>query len=286
MALKVRDSVGGPQEAVSVVQNPDNTGLLKLKLCWDNTYHNMWEQRQGHSQSHSTNKVFSVSHQWHTTKAIYIKLIRHFIRVSMAQRWNCSKKKRSYCGYVQENGPTGVWIQSLTFISTICCCGTNAWEKHHGQHALTGTAFLLRVACIFLCCHDNGIRFPHLLCKCSLSSQWQKHHRKWPPSQSKSSHLPTGFLSLPHKFWQSPLSDTNGSLFNNIATDRHKPSLPRQLMTRIRGRDGTDRKTMETMFKVTGKHNYLQCITGGYSVIYKLWPNNDQWSLTHLKLKF
>lgn len=49
------------------------------------------------------------------------------------------------------------------------------------------------------------------------------------------------FLSLP-VLWQSPLSDTNGSLFNNIATDCHKPSLPRQLMTRIREMELTARQ--------------------------------------------
>lgn len=75
-------------------------------------------------------------------------------------------------------------------------------------------------------------------------------------------------FSPPQIIWQSLLSDTNGSLFNKIAMDCQKPSLPRHLMTWIRGIDGTDRKTMATVFKVTGKHNYLRCVSGVISHIH------------------
>lgn len=62
-------------------------------------------------------------------------------------------------------------------------------------------------------------------------------------------------LSLPPILWQPPRSDTNSSLFNNIATDCHKPSLPGQLMTRIRETVLTGRQW--TSFKVNEKHNSL-----------------------------
>lgn len=57
---------------------------------------------------------------------------------------------------------------------------------------LTSTVFDvvgLGVSLHIISYHDNRVWFAHL---CSLLSQWQK--------QSKSSHLPTGFISLPHKF--------------------------------------------------------------------------------------
>lgn len=91
--------------------------------------------------------------------------------------------------------------------------------------------FFLRlwVGYFCVCCHDNLTQFSHLQCKCFLSSQLQKHHRKWPLTIQEFPltkwHLNTHPTPSP---WQPPLS-----LSNNMVTDCHNPSLPGQPMTQI-----------------------------------------------------
>lgn len=86
-------------------------------------------------------------------------------------------------------------------------------------------------------------------------------------------------FSPPQILWQSPLSDTNGSLFNNIATYRHKPSLPRQLMARIIRERWDWQEDNGHEFKVTKRlftmYNWwIKC--NPLLEINLLSPNNDQ----------
>lgn len=163
----------GLQEAVSVVQNPDSTRLLKMKRCR--------EQRQWHS--HSQSNTFSLRATNSTQLRLsLLHILNYFIcdlhttllvclfKIKVWHFWNQlldttepppptpKRKIKTVLPFkplqVKKIESEANCLQDIKkyWCSKICNCSTNAWEKHHGKNALTNTVFLLLgsgIACIF-----------------------------------------------------------------------------------------------------------------------------------------